>query len=135
MSLGEALGPDATDADRRAFAKANDAADLASASVWAVTIDSADSASSVLDLGADDPDATASTVAPSVEAALRSAVLTGWASVQAGVDFGDVASGSRESSDGQLERVEYDVQAMPTFAAMVLTHDAPWALCATSAVG
>jgi hypothetical protein len=134
VSLGEALGPDATDADRRAFAKANDAADLASASVWAVMIDSDDSASSLLDLGADDPDATASTVAPSVEAALRSAVLTGWASVQAGVDFGDVASGV-VSLGGQLERVEYDVQAMPTFAAMVLTHDAPWALCATSAVG
>ena len=133
VSLAEALGPDATNADRRTFAKANDAADLSSASAWAVTIDSADSASSVLDLGADDPDATASTVEPSVEAALRSAVLNRWASVQTGVDFSDVAS-AVVSIEPQLERVEYDVQAMPTFAAMVLTHDAPWALCATSAV-
>ncbi|HSS68729.1 MAG TPA: hypothetical protein VLK34_09285 [Nocardioidaceae bacterium] len=134
VSLGEALGPDATDGDRRAFAKANDVADLASASAWAVTIDSDDSASSLLDLGADDPDATVSTVAPSDEVALRSAVLSRWASVQAGVDFGDVAAGV-VTVGGQLERVEYDVQAMPTFAAMVLTHDAPWALCATSAAG
>jgi hypothetical protein len=129
VSLGEALGPDATEADISAFAKSNDAAHLAPATAWAATIDSARTATSLLDLAPVDGAATAS---PDEETRRRAEILDNWTSVQAGIPFDDVAAGE-VSVEGSIERVRYHVRAMPAFAAMVLAHDAPWALCATSA--
>ena len=126
VSAGEALGPDATDADLHDLAKRAHLDQLATAAMWTVTIDSATTATSLLDLTSDD-----GAVVPDDETAMRNAVLQTWTSVQTGLDFEDVASGA-VSVDGSIERVAYDVQAMPAFAAMVLTHDAPWALCSTS---
>jgi hypothetical protein len=129
VSLGEALGPDATEADIRAFAARNDADQLAPATAWAVTIDSTRAATSLLDLASDDGEMTAS---PAEETRRRAAILDNWTSVQAGIAFDGVAAGE-VSVEGSIERVRYQVRAMPPFAAMVLAHDAPWALCATSA--
>jgi hypothetical protein len=129
VSLGEAFGPNATEADISDFARANDAAQLAPATAWAVTIDSARTATSLLDLAPEDGTLTAS---PGDEARWRAEILDNWTSVQAGVAFGDVAAAEVRVA-GSIERVGYRVRSMPAFAAMVLTHDAPWALCATSA--
>jgi hypothetical protein len=130
VSIGEALGPDASAADVSAFVRSNDTAALAPATAWAVTIDSAQTATSMLDLASDDGDPR---VSPEEETTRRAEILEKWTSVRTGVVFDDVAS-AVVSVEGSIERVAYDVTAMPTFAAMVLTHDAPWALCATSVV-
>jgi hypothetical protein len=133
VSLGEALGPDATDDDRAAFAKRTDASGLATASAWAVGIESGRQATSLLDLTPDDAAVDPPVpVTPEQDAIGRADVLDHWKSVQAGVDFGDVAR-AVVGVPGPLERVSYEVDSMPTFAAMVLTHDAPWALCPTDA--
>jgi hypothetical protein len=128
VSVGEALGPEATDGQLADYVRSNDPSRLAPAKRWAVTIDSRRTATSFLDLGAD---GAVEPVVPAGEQARRKAVLDGWRSIQAGVAFDDVATAA-VSVDGPIERVNYDVTAMSTFAAMVLTHDAPWALCATS---
>jgi hypothetical protein len=127
VSVGEALGPDATDDEMTGYVEANDPSQLAPASAWAVPLDSGRSATSYLALTADEPMPSAA-----AERVRRAAILAGWTSIQAGVDFDDVATGV-VAVDGSIERVSYEVAAMPMFAAMVLTHDAPWALCATSA--
>jgi hypothetical protein len=129
VSLGEALGPDATAADISAVATRDDVTQLAPATAWAVTIDSTRTATSLLDLATDDGAMTAS---PREEMRRRAAILDNWTSARAGIAFGGVAAGT-VSVEGSIERVRYEVHVMPTFAAMVLTHDAPWALCATSA--
>jgi hypothetical protein len=130
VSVGEALGPGATDGELADYAKANNISALAPADAWAVTIESAARATSFLDLEAEKP--SRAPVPLAIESARRAAIVNGWMSLQAGVPFDQVAHGD-VTVDGAIERVDYRVAVMPTFAAMVLSHDAPWALCATSA--
>jgi hypothetical protein len=125
VSLGEAFGPDASEEDLARYIKTSDAAGLADADAWAVAIESGTAATSYLALTADGPPP-----APD-EAQLRSAVIDTWHSIQADVAFEDVAS-AEVDVDGSIERTHFEVADMPAFAAMVLTHDAPWALCPTS---
>jgi hypothetical protein len=125
VSLGEAFGPDASEQDLARYIKASDPSGLADADAWAVAIDSGDVATSYLAFAADGPPPTAD------EAQLRSAVIDTWHSVQADVAFEEVAS-AEVIVGGPIETTRFDVIDMPAFAAMVLTHDAPWALCPTS---
>jgi hypothetical protein len=119
VSLDEALGPDATDDDLDAFFKKNDPSALAEADGYAVGITDATSATVVLNQS----EATAS-----ADAAARAPILDSWHSVQTGQPFSQVAQADARA-DGAQVRIDLAVHAMPTFRSMVLTHDAPWALC------
>jgi hypothetical protein len=125
VSLGEALGPDASDEEMAGYLNANTPSGLVDADAWAVAIETKATATSYLAVAADGPTPQAD------EAQRRSEVIADWQSVQSGVAFDEVAS-AEVAVDGAIERASFDVADMQTFAAMVLTHDAPWALCPTS---
>lgn len=123
VTLGEALGPDASDDDVADFFKKNDASNLADPLSYGVSID-ADGVTSVVTT-------TAESVQPE-QLQARRAVVDGWQSVQAGLPFADVAAATiSESPSGNGELGAYDLSSPEAFVSMVLTHDAPWALCAT----
>jgi hypothetical protein len=119
VSLGEALGLDATPDDVTAYFKDNDPSGLAEPDGWAVGIAGARAASAVVAVPAEDV---------AEDARLRAGIVAQWPGVQTGVALADVAT-TVEVSATHPESFEFDVAQMPSFASMVLTHDAPWALC------
>jgi hypothetical protein len=122
VSLGEALGPDATNDDLDTFFKRNDASGLAEADGYAVGIRDDRSAAVVL------------TVAPEyavADANARTRIVDNWQSVQTGEALADVALADVKAAGAQVQ-IDFAVRAMPAFRSMVLTHDAPWALCPAS---
>jgi hypothetical protein len=121
VPLGEAFGPDATDDDVTAYFAKNDPSELAEADGWAVGIASAHRATATLSLPAEE-------VAD--DAIVRAGIVDRWPGIQTGVPLSDVATS--QLTAGQFERFDFDVESMPAFVSMVLTHDAPWALCPTS---
>jgi hypothetical protein len=125
VSLGEALGPDASEQDLAGYLTPKSQQGLAAADSWAVAIDSDVAATSYLSVEVDGSTQGADA------ARSRAAVIAAWHSLQSGLAFDDVAS-AQVAVDGPIERASFDVADMPAFAAMVLDHDAPWALCPPS---
>ena len=125
VTLGEALGHDVTEEQVTDYFKSNDPSELADAASYGMAIDSNRTAASLLVLP--EPAAAA-------EREARSAVLDGWPGLQTGVPLSDVASFAVRV-DEAFEFVDYEVHAMRAFTSMVLTHDAPWALCASEPPG
>lgn len=128
VTLAEALGPDATDDDTEAFFRGGDAADLADATAYAVLLAGRSSAEVVT---------TTDAAVTDVQLAARQDLLDRWQSVQAAVPFSDIATATvdrRGAGEGEREgeRVSVDVRSAAGFIAMVVTHDAPWALCSSS---
>jgi hypothetical protein len=122
VTLGEALGPDATDDEVIDYFKANDPSGLATAEGYVVGISGVRTATAVVSL---------EDLAPADEASTRHAIVANWPGLQVGMPFAEIAD-ARVRVDGSREVVSFAVHAMPTFVAMVLTHDAPWALCPSS---
>jgi len=124
VPLDQALGPDATEDDVTAYFKKNDPSGLAEVERYAVGTTGRGQAVAF---------AETSTEPTAEQLRSRALVLDGWPSLQAGVALVDVASaeveGTAEPAPG--ERTSFDVADSATFRAMVLTDDAPWALCPT----
>jgi hypothetical protein len=118
VSLGEAFGPDATDDDVTAYFKNNDPSGLAEPDGWAVGITNGHHAAAVVAVPAE---------AVEEDAPLRAGVVAEWPSLQSGEALSDVATAEMAATDP--ERFDFDVAQMPAFVSMLLSHDAPWALC------
>lgn len=128
VTLDEALGPDVTEDDVAAYLKKNDLSRLAEVASYGVGTDGRGGAVTVAEVRG----------GPTKEAVqARTAVLEQWPSLQAGVDFSDVAAVEVEAVTEPVpgERTRLDLSDPPTFRSMVLTDDAPWAVCPTQPPG
>ena len=119
VDLPAALGLDATDDDVSTFLKQTAIGDLETPASTTVAVSDRRRASIEVDVGAG---------ATEDDLATRTAAIRSWPGLQNGTPFADVAevTGSLHES---FESYTVDVAAMPAFRAMVLTDDAPWALC------
>jgi hypothetical protein len=120
VSLRSALGPDAVDEDVAAYFKHNDPSKLQSPKRVAVGINDDSSATVLLQY---DDDATAT-----ADAGSREAIVNHWPSLQTSAPFSTVGVAQMET-DADLGRVEIAIDNVALLATMVMTDDAPWALC------
>jgi hypothetical protein len=72
--------------------------------------------------------------APADDLAVRQTAIESWPGLQTGIPFAEVAAVRGERADA-YESFDVEVADPPTFRAMVLTDDAPWALCPYSEAG
>jgi hypothetical protein len=120
VSLEAALGPDARDDDLTAYLGKNDASALQTPGRVAVAINDDSSATVVIEYE------DGASAAADVE--LRETIINHWPSLQTGESFPTVGV-AHASVDSTLTIVDIDVADVRRFASMVLTDDAPWALC------
>lgn len=119
VDLAAALGPDSTSDDITEFLRGNVIGNLAPALSTTVSVAGRRTASIEVE-------AAAGATADDLDA--RQRAMRSWPGLQTGVPFADVAD-VRGALNGDYESFTLDVTDMPTFRAMVLTDDAPWALC------
>lgn len=119
VDLPAALGPDATTDDIDTFLKTNPVDDLTAPLSSTVVVSDHRHADIEVEM---EPDAAAH------DLDLRRSAVESWPGLQTGTPFVDVAQ-LEASRHEPYESFNLDVAAMPTFRAMVLTDDAPWALC------
>ena len=125
VDLPAALGPDATTDDIAAFLKKNPIRDLATPVATTVVVSDRRAADIEVEVGAD---------APPDDLTVRQAAIEAWPGLQTGIPFAEVAAVRGERADA-YESFDVEVSDPATFRAMVLTDDAPWALCPYSEAG
>jgi hypothetical protein len=125
VDLPTALGPDATTDDVTAFLKKNPIDDLAAPVSTTVVVSDRRAADIEVEVGAE---------APADDLAMRQTAIESWPGLQTGIPFAEVAAVRGERADA-YEFFDVEVADPPTFRAMVLTDDAPWALCPYSEAG
>jgi hypothetical protein len=119
VDLPSALGPDGTTDDISAFLKKNAISDLAGPASTTVVVSDRKQADIEVEVGSD---------APPDDLAVRRGAIESWPGLQSGVPFADVASVTGQRTT-DYESFDVEVSDLPTFRSMVLTDDAPWALC------
>ena len=72
--------------------------------------------------------------APPDDLTVRQAAIDAWPGLQTDIPFAEVAAVRGERADA-YESFDVEVSDPATFRAMVLTDDAPWALCPYSEAG
>jgi hypothetical protein len=120
VTLRAALGPDVVDEDVEAYFKHNDPSTLQPPDRLAVAINDESSATVILQF-----DGAASAAA---DAASRESIINQWPGLQTGEPFTTVGHAEVHTEAG-LGRVDVAVDNMALLATMILTDDAPWALC------
>jgi hypothetical protein len=125
VELPNALGPDATTDDLSAFLKKNAINDLAAPVSTTVVVSDPKGADIEVQVGAD---------APADDLGIRQAAIESWPGLQTGIPFADVATVAGERA-GDYESFDAEVSDLPTLRSMVLTDDAPWALCPYAEAG
>lgn len=119
VDLSSALGPDSTSDDVTAFVEKNVISELAPAVSTVVSVADRRRASIEVELGAG---------ATEEDVATRIAAMRSWPGLHSGRAFADVADATGSLHDA-YESFAVDVSDMATLRAMVLTDEAPWALC------
>jgi hypothetical protein len=119
VPLETALGPDANPDDVDAYFKQNDPETLVAPLRWAV---GTQGAKATVVLRYETAEAAAADAHP------RETIINDWSSLQAGKPFSSVGR-AQVRAEGDFAVVDVDVIDPPAFAQMVLTDDAPWALC------
>jgi hypothetical protein len=120
VALETALGPDATEDDVTEYFKHNDPSDLEPPLSTAVAVNGRSSATVVLRYATMD--------AAEKDATQREQIINGWPSRQTGRPFASAGTAQVSVEEG-YGHVDIAVDDLPLLARMVLTDDAPWALC------
>jgi hypothetical protein len=123
VALETALGPDVVEDDLTAYFKHNDPSGLRPPTDTAIGINGGSSATAVLQYAEAD--------AAAADAPQRERIINTWPSLQAGEPFATIGTAHVRAERG-YGLVDIDVVDLPPLARMVLTDDAPWALCPAS---